>query len=254
MVIGKEAPPLYTQKPDFPAPGRADPVSSPPEARAKTARGESLGPAREPRFELAWRESPGTAPWRRIIRATSLAGETALAFALRPASSFRSFHAEGAVAPPLLYGTLLGGPCLLLNAVTKALLSQSLDALGLFRLSVPAALVLLFLVPPLYLFVRAHALHLTLVLTGRDGGSFKATLRLVGYANASVAPLLLIPLAGDFLFLVAGAAVEATGIRFVHGLSPLDAAVAEMIPASILALGLLAVLLVAVIWWSQARG
>jgi hypothetical protein len=228
-------------------------VSTPSEVPAPTCSRDSSGQAGEPRFELAW--GAAGAPWTRLLRATSLAGETAAAFALRPASSFRSFRAEGSIALPLLYGTLVGGPCLLLGAVEKSLLGTFPDGSRPGPpVSVPLALALLFVVPAAYLFVRAHALHLTLVLTGRVRGSFAATLRLVGYANASLAPLLLIPFAGDFLFLAAGAVVEAIGIRFVHGLSPFDAALAELIPASILALGLLAVLLVAVIWWSQARG
>jgi hypothetical protein len=216
---------------------------------------ETPGPPSEPRFELAWSDAPGRPAWKRILRATSLAGETAAAFAFRPASSFQAFRAEGGVAPPLLYGTLIGGPCLLLDAVGKILLPSLLDAgRPALRLPVPAALLLLLAVPGIYIYVRAQALHLTLVLEGRAGRSFHATLRLVGYANGSVAPLLLVPFAGDFLFLAAGAVVEAIGIRFVHGLSPLQAAVAEMIPAAMLALGLLAVILVAAIWWSQTRG
>jgi hypothetical protein len=253
MVIGKKAAPLYTRDP-FPGPPAAGPSVSTPSEAPSTNSSDPCASAPEPRFELAWREDGGVALWRRLVRATSLAGETAVAFALRPARAFRAFRAEGGVVPPLLYGTLIGGPCLLLDAVGKTVLSPPLGGGRPLRLSIPVALALLLCVPPLYLFVRAHALHLTLVLQGRARGSFIATLRLVGYANASVAPLLLVPLAGDFLFLAAGAVVEAIGIRFVHGLSPLEAAVAELIPASILALGLLAVLTVAVIWWSQARG
>jgi hypothetical protein len=146
-----------------------------------------------------------------------------------------------------IFVTILGGPCLLLAVAWNSLRG---DAPPLGPL---AAVALLLAAPAGYLYIRAQALHLTLVLTGKARRSFTATFRVVGYANASVAPLLLVPFAGDLLFLLAGSLLEVTGIRVVHGLRLGEAVVAELVPASLLALALAAAILVLILKWSQAR-
>ena len=147
----------------------------------------------------------------------------------------------------LVFGTLLGGPCLLLAVALRSILAEE-------PLPGPVtALVLLLAAPPLYLYLRAQALHLTLVLSGKARRSFAATLRVVGYANGSVAPLLLLPFVGDLLFLVAGSMAEVTGIREVHGLRLGQAIAVELVPASLLLLALGAALVVAFLGWSQTQ-
>jgi len=175
------------------------------------------------------------------------AGETALAFAARPEGSFRGFQAEGSMLAPLVFGTLVGGPCLLLGAALRSVLAED----PLPRL--PTAFALLLAAPALYIYLRAQALHLTLVLSGKARRSFAATLRVVGYANGSVAPLLLLPFVGDLLFLVIGSMTEVIGIREVHDLRLGEAIAAELVPATLLLLALGAALIVAILGWSQAR-
>jgi hypothetical protein len=116
---------------------------------------------------------------------------------------------------------------------------------------VAKACALLLLAPPLYIYVRAQLIHLTLVLTERVGQPFESTFRLVSYANASVAPLLLLPYAGDFAFLVLGALVETIGIRWCHDLTLRQAFITEVLPASFVMLSILGVVLLGVLWWSQ---
>jgi len=208
---------------------------------------ESSSPARATAFEAAWRESSGRPLLIRFARAVSGAGETALSFAVRPEASFRGFPVEGSMLAALIFGTLLGGPCLLLAvALRSVLVDEPLPGLAM-------ALALLLAAPALYLYLRAQALHLTLVLSGKARRSFAATLRVVGYANGSLAPLLLLPIAGDLLFLVAGSMAEVSGIRKAHGLRLGEAIAVELVPVSLLLLALGAALIVAFLGWSQVR-
>jgi len=181
------------------------------------------------------------------------AAPTALAFACHPESAFRRFHLLGGFRDPLIYTILLGGPPLLLGVVLKVLLLPSEVALsGNGALPGPLmALALVFVVPPLYVYIRAQAVHLGLVLRGRVQRPFEVTFRLVAYANASVAPVLIVPIVGDFVFLALGALVETVGLRECQRLSARDACLAEVLPAGMLLLGFLAILVVGFLWWSQ---
>lgn len=187
--------------------------------------------------------------WRRARVTLEAAGETAAAIALRPEASFRAFRLDGGMAAPIGYSILLGGPSLLIGLGARAILSPEGD-----EISRPEALALLALLPPVYVYLRAQAIHLVLVLRGDAREPFLATFRLAAYANASVAPLLVVPYAGLFLFLAAGAAVEATGLRFGHRMNVSSAVLAELIPALVLLIGLAAGLLTRLLWWSQTRG
>jgi hypothetical protein len=117
-----------------------------------------------------------------------------------------------------------------------------------------AALGLLILAPPLYVYLRAQLLQLALLFAGLARGSFESTFRLVSYANASVAPLLVLPFAGDFLFLITGAILESIALRHVHGLTVGRALLAEVLPATVLGVVLLAAGAIGLLWWSQTQG
>lgn len=214
----------------------------------------------EPLFEAVWGGEEGAAAARggtgggaigRWAAACGAAAETAFRVALRPERTFRAFRFGGGVRPAAAYAVLLGGPPLLLGVVFRnsarlAELPTSLRAL--------LALALVCVAPPVYVYLRAQLLYLSLVLTGRAVESFPATFRLVAYANASVAPLLLIPFVGDFLFLGLGAAVETIGLRWCHRLTPLQAFAAELLPVSILLLCLASAVVLGILWWSQGSG
>lgn len=184
------------------------------------------------------------------------AAPTALAFACHPESAFRHFHLLGGFRDPLIYTVLLGGPPLLLGVVLKVLLIPSEVAFVPGNGTLPGplmALALVFVVPPLYVYIRAQAVHLGLVLRGRVQRPFEVTFRLVAYANASVAPMLILPIVGDFVFLALGALVETVGLRECQRLSAREACLAEVLPAMMLLLGFLAILVVGFLWWSQGQ-
>ena len=195
----------------------------------------------QPAFELFFRaRGSDRAPrpsWMRPFGALAAAGKTAGAISLAPGAAFRSFRMEGGLALPLVYSVLVGGPFILLSTLWKAAGGH-------------LVFLLVFLAPPLYLYLRAQALHLTLVLTGRATQPFEVTCRVVAYSNASVAPLLALPLVGDFLFLVAGTLIETTGIRICHSMSVKDAVIAEVIPALVLCLAFVAGTFLGLLWWS----
>ena len=217
----------------------------------------SSGERSEPLFEAVWcpDSSPRGASFvgsvSRLAASCGAAAETAVRFVLRPEASFGAFRFTGRVGPATLYSILLGGPSLLLGVVIT-------NAAWLTDLPAPtrtvSALSLVLLAPPLYVYLRAQLLHLTLVLTDRAVHPFPATFRLVAYANASVAPVLLIPFVGDFVFLVLGAAVETIGLRWCHSLTPRQAFAAELLPVSILLLCLASAAVLGILWWSQASG
>ncbi len=174
--------------------------------------------------------------------------------AFSPEKTFRSFRFDGGMAGPAAYAVVLGGPSVLLDTAVRSLLSGNEGMNQAPRLTGPPALALFLLAPPLYAYLRAQVLHLVLVLRGQARAPFQATFRVVGYANASVAPLLILPFAGDLLFLAAGAVVEATGIRECHRLTLPGAVLAEVAPAVLLLIGLLAAAVTGLLWWSQTRG
>ena len=185
-----------------------------------------------------------TLPAKSLLRA----GQTAAAFAFSPGKTFQLFRREGGISRPIVFTVLLGGPCLLLDFALKPLVGGEST-----RPSTATALALIFLAPPVYVYLRAHALHLILVLQGRARASFKTTFRVAAYSNGSLAPLLLVPYAGEFLFLAVGAAVEALGLRSCHGLSLPAAVLAEVAPYLLLLIGCAAGILSGGLWWSQTR-
>jgi hypothetical protein len=169
--------------------------------------------------------------------------------ALRPEQAFRTFRLDGGFRSPLAYALLLAGPSLVLNALWKVSFPGT-GFTGSFRISLPLLAVLLGSIP-VYVYLRAQTLHLTLVLTGCVSRSFESTFRLVSYSNASAAPLLVIPFAGDLVFLAAGALIEVTALRAVHDLTLRQAVVSEVLPIAALFMGFGAMLLVRIVSWSQ---
>ena len=92
------------------------------------------------------------------------------------------------------------------------------------------------------------------MLTGNGRRPFETTFRLVSYVNGSAAPLLLVPMVGDFLFLLVGAYIEIQALRHGHELSLQSAIWVEILPVSMLILTLVAVTVVSIFWWSQVAG
>ncbi|HVR73675.1 MAG TPA: YIP1 family protein [Planctomycetota bacterium] len=189
------------------------------------------------------------AGWRGALRAFSAAGATAFRLSTSPEAAFRSFRFEGPAAPPVLFVLAVGGPSLLLSVAWRALAAPH----GEPALSPLAAAAIFALLPPLYVYVRAQILHLSLVLRGRAVRSFTATFRVVSYSSGAVSPLLLVPFAGEVLFLAAGVVIEATGLRACHRLGPIEAAILELLPAAIILLVLLATLPLGFFWWIHTR-
>ena len=76
----------------------------------------------------------------------------------------------------------------------------------------------------------------------------------VAFAALSAALLLPVPVVGEFLFLATGVWIESAGLRRCHSMSLQAALVAEMIPAAMLTLTVLAAVALRVLWWSQVAG
>jgi hypothetical protein len=153
-------------------------------------------------------------------------GETLLSLALRPERSFARFRWDGGYLAPLTFALLLAGPALGLgHALEVYLATGTLGGVAGGRL-----LALVLLGPPLYLYLRAHLVHLALVLLGAARRSYEATFRAVAYSNASVALLWLVPAGGSFIFLVWGAVLEITALRAAHRLPLGKASLAVVLP------------------------
>lgn len=208
--------------------------------------------AGQPIFESVLKRNSGQRlPWepiRRLYRLLSSAGETAVAFSLSPDASFREFRYRGGLVAPIVFSILVGGPSLIVSLALRAVIEEEPRTVsGVWP-------VLLLLVPPVYVYLRAQVLHLSLVLSGHARAPFAATFRMSSYSNMSVAPLLVLPYVGDVAFLLAGAIVEATGLRHGHRMSVTEAALIELAPATALLIGILAAGALGLLWWSQAGG
>ncbi len=183
------------------------------------------------------------------LRRLAWAGETAFALAWRPDGSFRDFAYWGGLWAPVFFAILLGGSSLVVSLAEGSILAGEGPN---FK---AGWIVLAFLLaPPIYAYLRAHLLHLSLVLSGRSRAPFTTTFRIVSYSNASIAPLLMIPYVGDALFLVWGAVVEATGLRHGHRLTLQEAALTELTPSVVLLIGMCGAAAVGFLSWSQAAG
>ncbi len=231
--------------------------SLPDAAESCPACGESQARAAREGSQPAFERVPGTAAGssgvRRLLRSAieslAAAGQTVTAISLNPDKAFRSFRYRGGLLAPTVFSILVGGPCIVLSSVSAVLIRGGGEMpTGVW------ALAACFLAPPLYVYIRAQLLHLTLVLSGRAREPFAATFRITGYSNASVAPLLVVPYVGDAIFLLAGAVVEATGLRHGHRLKLAEAAMVELAPAAALFIGMLAAVTLGFLWWSQAAG
>jgi hypothetical protein len=201
------------------------------------ARGSFLHPAFERAGSTAGAESRrgplGVAA--RAACAVRAAGETAVALACTPERTFRAFRFEGGLLAPAAFSLLLASPSLALWAAERAFLWEESGWLS------PARLLLLALgAPILYVYLRAQALHLGLVLGGRARGSFAGTFRVVGYTTGAAAPFLAVPVAGEALFLLAGALLETLGLKECHGLTLPQAVLAEALPPAALVIGMTA--------------
>jgi|RhiMethySRZTD1v2_1073278.scaffolds.fasta_scaffold28647_7 hypothetical protein len=181
-------------------------------------------------------------PWARAIGST---GEKLAAFATHPRAAFASLPQEGGVLASVAYAWGLCAAGIVLGAGARAALGAEVDARGTILLAC--------LAPPLYVYLRSQALHLGLVLAGRVNTGLASTLRVVAYSNGTAGLLLAVPWLGEFLFLLAGAALEATGTGVCHRLSTGAAVAAEAGLAALLVIGLLGALLAGLLWWSQSR-
>lgn len=205
----------------------------------------------QPRFEAAGSLAPprGAACIVAGVEALGRAGETAVAVAFRPQPSFLSFRFEGPLRPALAFVVLLLSPCLLLHTVLKAvLLERETERSAVALLGRPWVVVAVLLAPIVYVVLRAHLLHLALVVAGRARRSFCATFRVVAYSCGSLAPALLFPFVGDFLFVAASVVVEGLGLRAAHGLTTLEGAGVELLLALPFVVGFIMAVPLAFLW------
>ena len=176
-------------------------------------------------------------------------GETISAVLLQPDRAFRFFRLEGGFTPPAAFVTAIGSAALLLHL----LVVPRLNVLVVPRLNVADSLrwwqiPIFVLAPVVYVYVRAQVVHLVLVLGGHAREAFEVTFRVVAYGSASAAVLLLVPVLGEFLFLATGVWIESTGLRRCHSISLEAALVAEVTPAAVLVLTVLAAVTTRVLW------
>lgn len=171
-------------------------------------------------------------------------GETIRAVLLQPDRAFRVFRLQGGFAPPIAFVTAIGGAALFLHLLLNPRLDVA-DSLRWWQIPI------FFLAPAVYVYVRAQVVHLVLVFGGHAREAFEVTFRVVAYGSASAAVLLLVPVVGEFLFLATGVWIESTGLRRCHSISLEAALVAEVIPAAVLVLAVLAAATLRVLWWSQ---
>lgn len=184
-----------------------------------------------------------------ILRVLLAAGETWRAIAFHPETTLRSLRWRSGLLAPAFFALLWGGPSLLLGLTLESYLASETPWFAGWR-----SLALGLVVPPLYVYLRAQGLHLVVVLQGLARNPFGATFRASAYANATAAPLLLIPLLGPGCFLMAGAALEALALGAAHQLRLSRAVVVEMVLAAACFIGLISATLAATLWWSQGGG
>jgi hypothetical protein len=166
----------------------------------------------------------------------SKVGATALALACRPRWAFRTFRWQGGMLAPLAFAVLVGGPPLALGQAIETWIERGRLAGEMHPLRF---LALIAIGPPAYLYLRAHLIHLALVLRRAERRPFVASFRAVAYANSSVAFAWLFPWAGGFLFLFWGAIAEVHALAAAHGLSLRQALLAVLVPTGVLAAALL---------------
>lgn len=176
------------------------------------------------------------------------AGETVASMLLKPDQTFQLFRLEGGFGPPATFVSAVGGAALFLHLAVGSQLDSRGGALPWWQIPVS------FLAPVVYVYLRAQVVHLVLVFGGHAREAFEVTFRVVAYGSASAALLLLVPVVGEFLFLATGVWIESTGLRRCHAVSPQVALVAEVIPAAVLALTVLAAMTLRLLWWSQLAG
>ncbi len=168
-------------------------------------------------------------------------GETISAVLLQPDRAFRVFRLEGGFAPPAAFVTAIGSAALLLHLLVVPRLNVA-DSLRWWQIPI------FVLAPVVYVYLRAQMVHLVLVLSGNAKEAFEVTFRVVAYGSASAAVLLLVPVLGEFLFLATGVWIESTGLRRCHSISLEAALVAEVTPAAVLVLTVLAAVTTRVLW------
>lgn len=156
-------------------------------------------------------------------------GTTAISLAVRPRESFARFRWRGNYLAPAVFAVLLGGPAVGLGYLAEVYLS-----VGRVRGQVSGwqFLGLVVAAPLLYLYVRAHLVHLVLVVLGAVRRPFAATYRAVFYSGGAVGLSWLMPFVGGAIFLVWETWLEATALREAHRL-PLGRAVAVVLLPSV---------------------
>ncbi len=169
-------------------------------------------------------------------------GETISAVLLNPDRAFRLFRLEGGFAPPAAFVTAIGSAALFLHLLVAPRFDVATDARRWWQVPI------IVLAPVVYVYLRAQVVHLVLVLGGHAKEAFEVTFRVVAYGSASAAVLLLVPVAGEFLFLATGVWIESTGLRRCHSISLNAALVAEVTPAAVLVLTVLAAVTTRVLW------
>ncbi len=169
-------------------------------------------------------------------------GETISAVLLNPDRAFRLFRLEGGFAPPAAFVTAIGSAALFLHLLVAQRFDVATDARRWWHVPIVV------LAPVVYVYLRAQVVHLVLVLGGHAKEAFEVTFRVVAYGSASAAVLLLVPVAGEFLFLATGVWIESTGLRRCHSISLKAALVAEVTPAAVLVLTVLAAVTTRVLW------
>ncbi|MEM7263260.1 MAG: hypothetical protein AAF488_14815 [Planctomycetota bacterium] len=114
-------------------------------------------------------------------------GLTVVEILSQPSQTFAAFRWAGGLGPATIFVWILAAPCLALGfALDEALVSGSLREVS------PSFFGGLLLAPPIYVFLRAHMVHVVLVLQGVAARSFEATYRTVAYTTGAAALLCLL--------------------------------------------------------------
>lgn len=192
---------------------------------------------KEPAFERAFArptavaagEEPSSSPivWGPAVASLQTIGR----LLSQPDRTFQGFRLHGGFGLPLFFVTVIGAVALGVRALVEPVLPASIPYFWGFFWILPAA----------YVFVRAHILHLILVLTRRVQASFEVTFRVTSYANGAAAFFLTLPFVGESLFLFLGLWIEVAGLRRCQRLTFAQALVIELIPPAFLLLTVLAV-------------
>lgn len=171
--------------------------------------------------------------------------ETTTGVLLRPTEFFRSMPVSGGIGAPFGYAVILGYAGLLVQAVYQALLRIGFGSFlaGLGRRGEVGQLLAMaqggvgfiaqVIVGPVLvivgLFVGAGIYHLVLLLLGGARRDFEATFRVVAYAHAASA-LLVIPICGNVVAFVWGLVGVVIGLAEAHGIGRGKALAAVLLP------------------------